>query len=52
MQDYSNLYPKPFRKKKFTEKEQLCFIRRILWKNVSPITKVACLMVFLSYVRR
>jgi hypothetical protein len=48
MQDYSELYPKPFRSKNFTHKQQIKIIRRILGSDASPIVIVLSIMAFLS----
>lgn len=52
MQDYSNLYPKRFRTKKFSDSEKLDVIKKILKAGIDPISTVACLVIFLAYSRR
>lgn len=50
MQDYSDLFPKQFRTKKFTEKEQLSIIRRFIKSGLSPVAILLCITIFLSFV--
>lgn len=50
MQDYSDLFPKQFRTKKFTEKEQLSAIKRFLKSGLPPFAVLLCITVFLSFV--
>ena len=52
MQDYSVLFPKRFRTKKFSDKEQLNIIKKLLSAGRTPTQTILCITIFLLSVRK